>query len=251
MDAERYDRSRPRYPDLMVQRIIDTSPGRHVLDVGCGTGIAARQFQGGGCTVLGVDVDERMAEFARNSGVDVEVAAFESWDDAGRSFDMLVCGQSWHWIDPALGAVKAAQVLRPAGRVAIFWNADVPDEELAATFGRVYRRVMPDALAARRWTASAEAAVEGCSGLCRSAAVEFARTGAFNQPEQWRFDWERTYTRDEWLDQVPTTGDHGQFPRTQLDDLLAGLGDAIDAAGGRFTTRYATMVVTAARAVAA
>jgi len=63
-DAERYDRARPRYPQAMVDRIVATSPGPDVLDVGCGTGIAARQFQAAGCTVLGVDVDARMAEVA-------------------------------------------------------------------------------------------------------------------------------------------------------------------------------------------
>jgi ubiquinone/menaquinone biosynthesis C-methylase UbiE len=44
-DAERYDRARPRYPDALVERIAAGSPGPDVLDVGCGTGIAARQFQ--------------------------------------------------------------------------------------------------------------------------------------------------------------------------------------------------------------
>src|SRR5664280_386853 len=72
VDAERYDRARPRYPDALVQRIVEASPGGEVLDVGCGTGIAARQFQALGCTVLGVDPDPRMAEFARQSGVDAE-----------------------------------------------------------------------------------------------------------------------------------------------------------------------------------
>ncbi|MGW3626958.1 methyltransferase domain-containing protein [Streptomyces sp. NPDC000880] len=32
------------------------------LDVGCGTGIAARQFQAVGCRVLGVEPDARMAD---------------------------------------------------------------------------------------------------------------------------------------------------------------------------------------------
>src|SRR5918999_3383058 len=86
-DAERYDRTRPRYPDALVQRIIAASPGSDVLDVGCGTGIAARQFQAAGATVLGVDVDARMADFARQRGLEVEVATFESWDHAGRFFD--------------------------------------------------------------------------------------------------------------------------------------------------------------------
>jgi ubiquinone/menaquinone biosynthesis C-methylase UbiE len=72
-DAERYDRTRPRYPDDLVARIVAASPGPDVLDVGIGTGIAARQFRAAGCRVVGVDVDERMAEFARRDGFEVEV----------------------------------------------------------------------------------------------------------------------------------------------------------------------------------
>ena len=60
-DAERYDRARPSYPGALVQRIVAASPGADVLDVGCGTGIAARQFEAAGCRVLGVDPDARMA----------------------------------------------------------------------------------------------------------------------------------------------------------------------------------------------
>src|SRR5260370_21325662 len=51
IDAERYDRARPGYPAAMVDRIAAASPGPDVLDVGCGTGIAARQFQAVGCPV--------------------------------------------------------------------------------------------------------------------------------------------------------------------------------------------------------
>jgi ubiquinone/menaquinone biosynthesis C-methylase UbiE len=50
----------------MVDRIVAASPGPDVLDVGCGTGIAARQFQAAGCRVVGIDVDARMAEWARD-----------------------------------------------------------------------------------------------------------------------------------------------------------------------------------------
>ena len=95
-DAERYDRARPDYPDALVRRIIAASPGRNVLDVGCGTGIEARQFRAAGCAVLGGELDARMAEFARGSGVDVEVATLEAWDPAGRTFDAVTAktGQS-------------------------------------------------------------------------------------------------------------------------------------------------------------
>lgn len=57
----------------------------------------------------------------------------------------------------------------------------------------------------------------------------------------------RRCTRDEWLDQVPTHGGHSRLPRAKLEELLAGIGAAIDAVGGSFTMRYTTVVVTAVR----
>lgn len=86
VDAARYDRSRPRYPAELIASVVAAGRGRDVLDVGIGTGIVARQFQAAGCTVLGVEPDSRMAEFARRTGAEVEVATFENWDPAGRAF---------------------------------------------------------------------------------------------------------------------------------------------------------------------
>jgi hypothetical protein len=71
--------------------------------------------------------------------------------------------------------------------------------------------------------------------------------GGFSEPEQWRFDWEQPYTRSEWLDQLPTTGPLTRMPQDELAQVLGGVGDAIDAIGGSFTMRYATVVATATR----
>lgn len=242
-DPERYDRTRPRYPDPMVEAIVAVSPGRKVIDVGCGTGIAARQFQAAGCTVLGVDVDDRIARFARRRGLDVEVATFEGWDPAGRTFDAVIAGQTWHWVDPVAGAAKAAEALRPGGRLAVFWNVFDPSPQVAQAFASVYRRVMPGALSSRPWTTGSN----GSTALCAAAADGMRAVGSFGDPEQWRFQWERSYTSHEWLDQLPTTGDASQFPPVKLAQLLAGIGAAIDKLGGSFTMRYAAVVVTATR----
>lgn len=242
VDAERYDRSRPRYPDAMVQRIVAASPGREFLDVGIGTGIAARQFQAAGCRVTGIDPDARMAEYARKYGFEVEVAKIEDWDPAGRSFDAVVAGQAWHWVDLVAGARKAAGVLRPGGRLAVFWNAFQPPGELAKAFAEVYRRVLPDSpITAAAGRPAAEIYAQGGAG----AADGMRQTGAFGEPEQWRFEWEHPYTRDEWLDQVLTQGGLGLLPPEQKEPLLSGLGAAIDASGGHFTAHYTTIVATA------
>jgi SAM-dependent methyltransferase len=241
-DPERYDRARPRYPNILIERIAAGAPGGLILDVGVATGIVARQFQAAGCQVLGVDPDARLAEFARHSGVDVEVSTFEAWEAGGRKFDAVVSGESWHWVDPFAGAAKAAEVLRPGGRLAVFWNTGHPQAGLDEAFSEVYRRVLPESLVARLGKSSIE---EAHSAMCAKAADGMRETSAFDEPEQWRFEWTQAYTRDEWLDALQTTG--GAIPESQLADLLEGVGDAIDGIGGSFTMYYGTFVVTAAR----
>ena len=245
-DPGRYDRARPSYPLALVEAIVAASPGPDVLDVGCGTGIAARQFEAAGCRVLGVDPDPRMAGLARQNGLEVDVAAFEAWDPAGRTFDAVVSGQAWHWVDPVAGAGKAALALRPGGRLAVFWNAFQPPPHLGEAFAAVYRQVMPDA--PNLW---AGPIVDAYLMMCGKAGDGIRQAGAFADAEQWRFDWDRPYTRDEWLDQVPTFGGHSQLPPAKLQELLTALGGAVDAAGGSFTMRYATVAVTAERTDAA
>ena len=215
-DPDRYDRARPSYPVALVERIVAASPGPDVLDVGCGTGIAARQCQAAGCRVLGVDPDPRMADLARQSGLEVEVATFETWDPAGRVFDTVIAGQAWHWVDPAVGAVKAAQVLRPGGRLAVFWNAFQPPPGLGQAFARVYQQVMPGA--PNLW---AGPVLDAYLTMCGTAADGIPQGGRIGDPEQWRFSWDRRYTRSEWLDQAPTFGGHTQLLLANGGDLLA------------------------------
>ncbi|MFI6643004.1 class I SAM-dependent methyltransferase [Streptomyces sp. NPDC050504] len=246
-DAARYDRARPDYPRELVERIVALCPDPrpYVLDIGSGTGIVARQFAAAGCRVLGVDPDARMGDLARRGGVESEVAGFEDWDPAGRRFDAAVSGQAWHWIDPVAGAGRAASALRPGAPLAVFWNAVEPPAALAREFAGIYARVAPGSLLAGEPSLSA---VDGYGALCARAEDGLRRAGAFAGPERWRLDWERTYGREEWLDHLRTTGGHAQLSPGQRAAVLTDVGAAIDAAGGEFTARYATLAVVAARA---
>lgn len=198
-DAARYDRVQPSYPDALVAQIIAVSPGLDVLDVGIGTGIAARQLEASGCRLLGVEVDARMAELARQSGFTVDVSSFENWDPTGRVFDAVVAGQAWHWVDPVVGAAKAADVLRPGGLLAPFWNVFQPSLDVAEAITEVYRRTLPDSPfsngTVRGRPAYAPIFTKTIDGIRAS--------GTFEEPEEWRFEWDRPYERDEWLDVVP------------------------------------------------
>ncbi|WP_410590015.1 class I SAM-dependent methyltransferase [Amycolatopsis sp. lyj-23] len=241
-DAERYDRARPEYPRELVDRIVAASPGPDFLDVGCGTGIEARQFRAAGCRVLGIDPDARMAAFARRSGIDVEVAKFEDWEPAGRTFDAVVAGQAWHWVDPIAGPRQAARVLRPGGLLAVFAHVFRPPPEVAEAFAAACRRVLPDLPFAGESRTAAEIYEVMFTGFAEAIAK------GFGVPERWSFEWERTYTRDEWLDFLPTTGGLTRLPPAQLAEVLAEVGTAIDDLGGTFVLPFTTLAVVAHQA---
>ena len=77
-------------------------------------------------------------------------------------------------------------------------------------------------------------------------AVDGVRTaGGFGEPEQWRFEWQRHYTRAEWLDHLPTTGMLTQLAPDQLATVLEAVGTAVDSIGGGFTMQYVTLAAAA------
>jgi hypothetical protein len=89
--------------------------------------------------------------------------------------------------------------------------------------------------------------LDGYSAFFTKAADGIRQATAFGDPEQWRYDWDRSYTRDEWLELVPTSGGYSQFPPVEREELLAGIGAVVDTAGGSFTMHFTAVAVTAAR----
>ena len=75
-------------------------------------------------------------------------------------------------------------------------------------------------------------------------------SGSFEEPENWQYAWQRTYTRDEWLDVLPTQGGHNTLTPERLEKVLTGVAGAIDAVGGSFLMHYDVTVATAVRLAA-
>lgn len=93
-DPTQYERARPAHPAWVFDAILIGLGPCRVVDVGCGTGAAALELRMRGCEVVGVEPDERMAAIAVERGLAVEVATFETWDPAGREFDLVCSAQA-------------------------------------------------------------------------------------------------------------------------------------------------------------
>jgi SAM-dependent methyltransferase len=238
-DAARYDRSRPTYPAELIDDILESEVAT-VVDVGCGTGIVGRLFAARGAQVVGVEADSRMAAIARDHGLEVEVARFEEWDPRGRTFDALVSGQAWHWVDPLQGVDKAAAVLRPSGRFAVFWNGLIHAPDVRDAFDRIYADRAPELLVNSVALGTARSA-----GELDGPPLE--RSGEFRDLERRVYRWERTYTTAAWVDELPTHSGHRMLAPDVRDALLDEVAAALDGLGGEMTVVYRTAALFAVR----
>jgi SAM-dependent methyltransferase len=238
--AALYDKARPSYPPALIDTLMDLSP-RRVLDVGCGTGKAARLLVERGCDVLGVEPDPAMAAIARSHGIIVEEATFEHWEPRGRVFDLIASGQAWHWVDPVRGVAKAGSLLRPGGHLGVFWNRGRPEEDAERAFDAVYTRLAPGLA---KTNIALNPPAEPMDRM-----TQFENSGVFTEIATRTFQWETVYDRAGWIDFIATHSDHVRLPDLQRRTLLDALGDAVDALGGTMTYHYSTVLVLAKRGV--
>ncbi len=128
--AENYVKARPSYAKMLIEKLKTYNLGNEstVADIGCGTGIFARQLLEIGAKVYGVEINDEM-----RSKAEVNLAAFSDFisvnacaEDttlADESVDFITCAQSFHWFDKKKFKVECKRILKDGGYVALVWNS--------------------------------------------------------------------------------------------------------------------------------
>jgi SAM-dependent methyltransferase len=230
--AQAYDRHRPPFPDLLVDDLVALAP-RRVLDAGCGTGLVARALAARELSVLGVELDARMAEIARRHGVHVEVARFEEWDDAGRRFDLVTFGDAWHWIDPVKGLAKVASILEPDGMLVRFFKGYVLAPEVSAKIEPIYQSIAPGLRAYGTWPEE----IEWVDPVASSADFVMLPSKEYAS--------DRVFAAAQWTGYLSTASDHRRLAPEVLAKLLDAVGEVL---GPEVTVRARTLALFAQRA---
>ncbi|MBM9593587.1 class I SAM-dependent methyltransferase [Rhodobacteraceae bacterium MCCB 386] len=121
-------------------------PGERVLDVGTGTGWAARLAARRGARVTGVDIAPGMLAAAQQLSEGIEPrpefvrARAESLPFEDATFDGLISTFGVIFAEDSAAAIhEMARVLRPGGRLALATWADEPEGYIARFFGLTAR----------------------------------------------------------------------------------------------------------------
>jgi SAM-dependent methyltransferase len=176
-----YARCRPSYPGVALDYIVEhcgLGPGKLLVDVGCGTGIATRQFAGRGLRLLGIEPNDEMrrqAEAERKHRIAIEYRAgrAEATGLPDASADAVLAAQAFHWFDAEAALREFQRILKPGGWVVILGNERNENDDATAAYGKIIGGTK-DA-----------AAIEGPR---RRAAAALQRTTLFGRHQQRLFE---------------------------------------------------------------
>lgn len=219
--AELYDAVRPGYPAGLyddVQSLAGLRPEDRVLEVGCGTGQATRDFSSRGLRVLGLDPGPQLIAVARRRfegvpGVEFVVSRFEDFDPEPGAFRLVAAAQSWHWVPQEAGFRNAARALAPDGSLAVFGHVPGPlPEDVEAALEPVYRRHAPEL-----WAPSPQ------TWYLPQGPVKalFEASGLFGQVTHRSYVTKRSFTPQSVVRELRTHSEYNVVPAERREPLLA------------------------------
>jgi SAM-dependent methyltransferase len=221
--AQDYQQARPGYPEALYEALIRQAglrPGNRLLEIGCATGKATLPLARRGFLITCVELGPALAATASQNlaafeGVNVVEANFETWQpaQAAARFDLVFAATAWHWPDPALKYRRAWQHLRPGGHLAV-WDAThvVPagGDPFFASLQDVYDEIgegMPPGSIPPR------------PDQLPDGIAEIEDSGLFEDVTARVFDWEISYTADEYIRLLDTFSGHIAMAGWQRDRL--------------------------------
>lgn len=248
--AEHYDAIRPTYPAALYDDILALTQlpdGGDLLEIGCGTGQATLPFARRGYRIDCIELGARLAAIARRHlapypRVAVRVGDFETEPLAEAAYDLVYSATAFHWITPA-SYPKVAQILRPDGAVALFWNKHITSATDGGFFDRVqsvYRQHAPELYGQRNGLPTAETLPD------ESAAL--AATGLFHDFTTRHYSWARRLDTSQYLALLDTYSDHHALPAARRQRLYTGIGEIAEREyGGQITMEQLTVLYVAQR----
>lgn len=262
--AALYDRARPSYPaalfdDLFIR--VPVWPTTRVLEVGCGTGQATKMLAATGAAIRAVELGADLAmmaaaNLAGYSNVVVETGAFEDAVVASATIDVVFSATAFHWIDPAFGFPKAADILVPGGAVVLVTNAHVAggtQQQIAPDVQDIHRRLAPDIGSwefANADDVTAKALAGGdiaavWSRVDRSFFDPPDVSALFEPPQVTTYEWTAEYDRDLYLDMLATQSTYALTAPEIRAAVLSEIGDLIDTRfQGAITKNYLAVLAT-------
>lgn len=160
--------------------------------------------------------------------------AFEAWQGAPGSFDLVLSAQAFHWIALPYGFVRAAELLKTGGTIALVWTLD---RSQGSVFWQatepIYNKYSP---------------VTSSGNLPLAAKVDIYRQALrtsrqFVGVHEVRHAWAKRYSGAEYVKLLQTFSDHRAMLEPNKSRFFEEIGRVIAQMGGEVTRDYETLAL--------
>lgn len=233
-----YDTSRPAYLNEIYEDIFackPLTPHSRVLEIGLGTGKAARPFLDTHCRFVGIEPGRDLAalakqKFRKYANFSLHIQTLQDYVCEDSSFDLIYAATVFHWIPEEYGYKRVYNLLKDGGVFARFAYHAGPDKGRAALsheLAELYQKYMP-----RR-----SRPAEFCEADARKLAGK-ARAYGFSGVKWRLYHTTKDFTADEYMSLLRTYPDHMKLAASARKELFAGIFKAIENNGGIITVYY-------------
>ncbi|HEU0292853.1 MAG TPA: methyltransferase domain-containing protein [Anaerolineales bacterium] len=252
-DPQNYNDIRPPYPEQVYEFLLSTGALRSntaTLEIGAGNGLATRRLLDCGANPLTIiEPDTRFAPLLMSISK-LYKAEFhfitESFEEAAlprNYYDLVAAATSFHWIQPAIGLPKVAEVLRPGGYVALWWHV-FGDRDRDDPYHEATRTILQSLSNSPSGT---PAAVPFALDV-QSRLRDFSTTGQFEQPEYRVYRWTLVLNTEQVGSLYATFSSISRLPEEQRKTILHQLMEVADQYfGGTVTRNMVTPIYVARR----
>jgi ubiquinone/menaquinone biosynthesis C-methylase UbiE len=179
-------------PSVVPTFMVGQKPPRlRALDLACGTGLGTAGLIAQGFAVTGIDIATEMLAVARET-ITTDAAFYEGSAESlpfgDCAFELVACGQAFHWFDAVQSFGEIARVLRRGGALALYWKHALPDDPFEACAARLLREL------------SERDEPFNVSRVYTDHFEEFWKEhAAFRDHEEWRLPLELTFTVESFV----------------------------------------------------
>lgn len=233
-DPELYDRMRPKYPVELINDVIlktALSKDKEILEIGPGTGQITYPFVEKGYLITCIELGKELADFLKTKlkvyqNVKLINSSFEDWKSEGKTFDLIISAQAFHWIDKQVGYQKVANLLKPSGFLALIWIF-TEAIEFRSEFDRAYQKYLPDSKPP-----------ESIEIQIQKRYSEIASANIYKDIRIFQYPFSIEYSTEEYLDLLNTYSDHRSLEERTRNLLFTEIKNIIDCHGGKIRENY-------------
>lgn len=189
--ADTYNSARPSVPEYPIQiltRYLQHKP-QTVVDIGCGTGLSTSIWQNHCDKVIGIEPNEDMLRVANQLTSD-KVSFIQAYSHEtnlpNESVDVVICSQSFHWMEPASTLFEIHSILKTGGIFATidydwppvsYWRIEKAYAELVALTKQAEKEHTTNHPVVIRWDKAAHLDnISSAKLFCFTREIVFANT---------------------------------------------------------------------------